>query len=198
MEFRYQILRNFDAESLSNKLYSSLYGAVGDVDVLMLMGKWFTVIDSPRGGRLDRCTVAFYELLQKGFHTATFSVKQYSITNDELLSTVGYGRKYGNEAGELLINTGKQNDPCPYSIVRTGPINTNNQYDYVILSQPLKYPTVVLARDPLKFEKLYQAEVKEFLITNLYWKPVVTFGGELFIVNATSCILSNKYYYLGI
>uniref|UniRef100_A0A0N5AKE8 Mono(ADP-ribosyl)transferase n=1 Tax=Syphacia muris TaxID=451379 RepID=A0A0N5AKE8_9BILA len=199
-----QILDSYDAENLSNKLYGSLYGSIGDVNVALLMGRWFTVIAIlqhftktkliqnlnfcffkflsvhfsdrfaasgrrrkvrsfklyPTTCSMNKGTCDFAdELLESGFHTATFSIKQYVQTSDGAVLRVGYGSKYGVEPGETLINTGNNNDPCPYSVVRTGPINSDNQYDYIILSQPLKYPTMVLARSPLKFEKLYKNQV---------------------------------------
>lgn len=48
------------------------------------------------------------------------------------------------------------------SVVRSGPINDNDQYDYIILTQPLKYPIMVLVRDPIDFDNKYKEEVMDY------------------------------------
>ncbi|VDN37306.1 unnamed protein product [Gongylonema pulchrum] len=100
-----------------------------------------------------------FELLDKTPYTATFTVRQYSQTSEKIQILEGYGRRLGPDPGELLINIGHPADPCPYSIVRSGPVNSDDLYDYVILTQPLKYPTIVLARDPFDFDTKYKQQV---------------------------------------
>ena len=42
-------------------------------------------------------------------------------------------------------------EACPYVVVKTGPVNEDGEYDYLILSQFLKSPVLGLARAPLRF-----------------------------------------------
>ncbi|EFO19061.2 hypothetical protein LOAG_09435 [Loa loa] len=133
--------------------------AVGDINISKLMGKWFVVVDTPSIHQ-EYCPIFYFELLDKTPYTAIFTVRQYSRNTEKIKILEGYGRKMGPNPAELLINTGHPADPCPYSIIRNGPINDNDQYDYIILTQPLKYPIIVLARDPVDFENKYKEEVK--------------------------------------
>lgn len=53
------------------------------------------------------------ELINQDQHTGTFTTKQYSKNNDDILIIEGHGKKIGSDPGELLINFGYPDDPCP-------------------------------------------------------------------------------------
>ncbi|VDK18710.1 unnamed protein product [Anisakis simplex] len=155
-----QMLQKIDAEELARKVYNSLYFAIGDVEVEKMMGRWYTVIDSP-AIHPEQCVVSYFESLNNDPYTSTFSIRQYARqgTTQKTEMLEGYGTKTGTDPGGILLITGHDSDPCPYSPISTGPLNAEGQYDYLILSQPLKYPTMVLARDPVRFDIKYKDTV---------------------------------------
>jgi lipocalin len=53
--------------------------------------------------------------------------------------------------------------PAPYWILELGPINTNNQYDYAIVSDNLSMYLFVLARDVATFNAKYKESVSATL-----------------------------------
>ncbi|CAG9536406.1 unnamed protein product [Cercopithifilaria johnstoni] len=106
------LLQKLDANDIANKLYNSLYMAVGDINVTKLMGKWFVVVDTPSIHN-EYCPIFYFELLDKTPYTATFTVRQYSRNTEKIKILEGYGRKMGIDPAELLINIGHPADPCP-------------------------------------------------------------------------------------
>ena len=48
-------------------------------------------------------------------------------------------------------------------MVKTGPLNSFNQYDYAIISNWVRFPVVVLARDPERFQREHMRDVLEYL-----------------------------------
>ncbi|KAL3998786.1 hypothetical protein ACH3XW_16465 [Acanthocheilonema viteae] len=186
------LLRSLDANDIANNLYNSLYMAVGDINVTKLMGKWFVVVDTPSIHH-EYCPIFYFELLDKTPYTAIFTVRQYSRNTEKIKILEGYGRKMGTDPAELLINIGHPADPCPYSIARSGPINVNEQYDYIILIQPLKYPIMVLARDPVDFDNKYKEEVKIFLENQHFWHSAFSLKNTTLFLNTTDCFRTNQY-----
>uniref|UniRef100_A0A2K6VL39 Lipocalin domain-containing protein n=1 Tax=Onchocerca volvulus TaxID=6282 RepID=A0A2K6VL39_ONCVO len=186
------LLQKIDASDIASNLYNSLYMAVGDINIIKLMGKWFMVVDTPSVHH-EYCPIFYFELLDKTLYTATFTVRQYSRNTEKIKILEGYGRKMGPDPAELLINIGHPADPCPYSIVRSGPINHNEQYDYIILTQPLKYPIMVLARDPIDFENKYKEEVKTFLGNQRFWHSSFSLKNTVLFLNTTDCFRTNQY-----
>jgi hypothetical protein len=51
-------------------------------------------------------------------------------------------------------------------VVKVGPLNEFNQYDYAIVSNWVRYPVYVMARDPERFQKWYMRDVLEYLEKN--------------------------------
>uniref|UniRef100_A0A0M3HZV8 Lipocalin/cytosolic fatty-acid binding domain-containing protein n=1 Tax=Ascaris lumbricoides TaxID=6252 RepID=A0A0M3HZV8_ASCLU len=183
------LIENVDTEEFASKIYNSIYFSIADIDIIKMLGEWQTVVDSPAIYG-QRCVIANYELLNNNAYTATFSIRQYSWNNDEISMFEGYGTKTGTDPGGVLILTGHPSDPCPYSPIFTGPINEDGLYDYIILSQPLKYPTMVLARDPITFNSKHKKQVKEFLDKYHFWNAVSALNNELSFVNASNCLIS--------
>lgn len=60
---------------------------------------------------------------------------------------------------EMLCSIHPRLEFFPDSPILTGPINEDGLYDYLILSQPFKYPTMVLARDPVIFDSKHKKQV---------------------------------------
>lgn len=48
-------------------------------------------------------------------------------------------------------------------VVKVGPLNQFNQYDYAIISNWVRFPVFVIARDPEVFQKYYMKEVLQYL-----------------------------------
>lgn len=113
-------------------------------------------------------------MLDKSTYSATFSTVQYSVraSDASIKLTHGTGRKYGPDPGNVLVGTGHAAEPCPCNEMRVcldhfravrsdfpikiGAIDKRTgQYPYVVLTQALKQPTVVLARDPKELIKMF-------------------------------------------
>lgn len=67
-------------------------------------------------------------------------------------------------------------------------------YEYVILSQFLKHPTMVLARDPHRFETKYRKEVEQFIDRLDFRKPITAPKNALRFINFTECP-SKEYFF---
>ncbi|KAK0425985.1 hypothetical protein QR680_009487 [Steinernema hermaphroditum] len=189
------VLANIDAENIAAKLFRNLYFAIGDVEVERLMGKWYMVVDSPTV-HSEQCSVSYYSLVDNDVYTATFSTRQYSLAGNSTVNYNGYGIKIGPDPGQVLINTGHPADPCPYFPIRLGSVDERGQYSYMILTQPLKHPTVVLARDPLDFELSHRAEVEDFLSRYGFTKPLalLNVNTTVHFTNASACLDAYLFY----
>uniref|UniRef100_A0A1I7Y9M8 Sulfotransfer_1 domain-containing protein n=1 Tax=Steinernema glaseri TaxID=37863 RepID=A0A1I7Y9M8_9BILA len=66
----------------------------------------------------------------------------------------------------------------------------------MILTQPLKHPTMVLARDPVDFELNHRAEVEDFLGRYGFLKPMPLFNvnSALHFANASACLDADLFY----
>ncbi|KAL3113041.1 hypothetical protein niasHT_013506 [Heterodera trifolii] len=190
-----KLIQNVNADQIAEKLQRNLYFAVDDVNVNALMGKWHTVIYSPLV-QSDYCAISYYELLDQSIYSSIFTTVQYSLKASDSTTNLahGTGQKYGPEPGSLLIVTGQPNEPCPYFPVKVGPIGKRNgQYAYLVLTQALKQPTTVLARDPKEFDELFREEVVDYLRRFGYWQNALM-GSELKSANWTKCDKTSPFF----
>lgn len=51
-------------------------------------------------------------------------------------------------------------------VIKKGPLNEFNQYDYAIISTWVRYPVIVVARDPERFRTVHMKNVLQFLEDN--------------------------------
>ncbi|KAI6182318.1 hypothetical protein M3Y97_00367100 [Aphelenchoides bicaudatus] len=177
------MLKEVDADSIADKVYRELYFMIDDLDVEQMMGTWHAVIDSP-GLHPERCVVSKFELLAKNEYSATFSTIQHA------------SEKFGVDPGNIFIYTGQPNDICPYFPTKVGPLNLKaNQFEYMVLTQALKHPTVVLARNPREFEERYKTEVMDYLKRSDFINPISALNYPLQVVNTTTCSNAHQLYY---
>ncbi|KJH49583.1 hypothetical protein DICVIV_04315 [Dictyocaulus viviparus] len=188
-----QILNSLDAEEVAKKIYSQLFFSMGDVQLEKLMGKWYTVVDTA-AVHPEECAVHYFELLLQTKFTGTFSSLLYASLKGETVTYQGFGRMVGPDPGEVFYTTGYPSDPCPYFPVKMGGLNSHGEYEYMILSQPLKYPTFVLARNMHQFEYKYKSEVYSFLEKHGFLSPIASLNTRLRFENATTCTQINRYY----
>ncbi|CAH1786650.1 unnamed protein product, partial [Owenia fusiformis] len=73
----------------------------------------------------------------------------------------GFGYKTETE-GQLLVELSGVPVPAPYWILKLGPV-VNGQYQYSIVSDPIRFTLFVLARDPQDFAEKYEQEVLSYL-----------------------------------
>uniref|UniRef100_A0A158P8F7 Lipocln_cytosolic_FA-bd_dom domain-containing protein n=1 Tax=Angiostrongylus cantonensis TaxID=6313 RepID=A0A158P8F7_ANGCA len=166
---------------------------MGDVQLGKLMGKWYTVVDTT-AVHPEECAVHYFELLMETNFTGTFSSLLYASHKAETVAYQGFGRMVGPDPGELFYTTGHPSDHCPYFPVKMGGLNSHGEYEYMILSQPLKYPTFVLARDLKRFENKYKPEVYSFLEKHGFLSPIASLNTRLHFENVTACNRINQYY----
>ena len=86
-------------------------------------------------------------------------------------------------------------------VIKLGPLNEYNQYDYAVVSNWVRFPVFVIARDPERFTRLHMKDVLEFLeknskfhfayrnnnwiqITSTWWQRLSTWSPLLTTANA--------------
>ena len=78
--------------------------------------------------------------------------------------------------------------------IKAGPLRPiDGKYAYLVLTQALKQPTLVLARDPAEFDAVYRDEVEDYLRRFGYWRNALT-GGQLHSANWTKCARNSPFY----
>lgn len=166
------ISRLFPQESTKNiasDLFKMVQPKSAAVDVDRMMGRWFNVINSPHVIN-EACTVSHLGALTNNTYSATFTVLKFyreGNPNGPPRFSLGYGFQSG-ETGQFTLHNSNSPDSEPFWVVKTGPLNQYNQYDYAIVSNWVKFPVFVMARDPERFQKYYMREVLQYLEENNY------------------------------
>ncbi|KAI6208078.1 hypothetical protein M3Y96_00076600 [Aphelenchoides besseyi] len=137
------------------------------------------------------------QLQSKTKYTATFSTVQKSRNYENVQRVyTGHGEKIGNDPGNIFIHTGHPNDPCPYFPVKVGPIHeSSGQFEYMVITQPMKHPTMVLARDAQKFEREYRKHVEEYLQRSDFINPLTALNHPLQFINRSTCENGHQLHY---
>ncbi|CAL2030150.1 unnamed protein product [Caenorhabditis brenneri] len=187
------LLQSFQMDEVATKQYNSLFFGMADMQIEKFMGKWYTVVDSKEVHKED-CSIFYFDMVLQTSYTATFTSKQYALINNDVITNEGYGSVVGPEPGAVLITTGHEKDQCPFFPVRIGGLNTEGEYQYMILSTPLKYPTMVLARDMEQFDTKYKTEVYDFVEKNGFMSPMAALNTRLHFTDIDVCRKVNKLY----
>jgi hypothetical protein len=77
-----------------------------------------------------------------------------------------------------------------------GPVHEeSNQFEYMVLTQALKHPTVVLARNPRVFDQQFKAEVMDYLKRSDFVNPISAFNYPLQVTNTSMCSNAHQLHY---
>jgi lipocalin len=164
-----RLLPQDSAQNLAKDVFKALHPPAADIEVDRMMGRWFQVINSPHVIR-EACTVSHFGALTNNTYSATFTILKFyreGNPNGPPRFSLGYGFKVG-DSGEFVIHNSNSADAEPFWVIKTGPLNEYNQYDYAIISNWVKFPVFVIARDPTRFQEKYMRDVLQFLEQNNY------------------------------
>lgn len=74
-----------------------------------------------------------------------------------------------------------------------GGLNHQGEYEYMVWSTPLKYPTMVLARDHEKFEKKHRREVEDWTEKHGFVSPIAALNTKMFFSKPGACKQTYSY-----
>ncbi|TMS37210.1 hypothetical protein L596_004187 [Steinernema carpocapsae] len=156
-------------KNLAKDVFRAVHPEAENVDVARMMGRWFQVINSPHVIR-EACTVSHFGALTNNTYSATFTILKFyreGNANGPPRFSLGYGFKAG-DTGQFLLHTSNSPDAEPFWVIKKGPLNEYNQYDYAIVSNWVRFPVFVIARDPERFRTKHMKDVLHFLEDNNY------------------------------
>lgn len=156
-------------KNLAKNVFRAIHPAAENVEVMRLMGRWFQVINSPHVIR-EACTVLHFGALTNNTYSAAFTILKFyreGNSNGPPRFSLGYGFKAG-DTGQFSLHSSNSPDSEPFWIIKLGPLNEYNQYDYAVISNWVRYPVFVIARDPERFRVKHMKHVLQFLEDNSY------------------------------
>uniref|UniRef100_A0A915DET3 Lipocalin/cytosolic fatty-acid binding domain-containing protein n=1 Tax=Ditylenchus dipsaci TaxID=166011 RepID=A0A915DET3_9BILA len=130
------------------------------------MGQWYQVVYSPPLTQ-SACSVVSYKKLadvNNGGIGSIFEIFEYTTDGTPYTKpkiTSGYAIL--KQAGELILRTTAHQEDVNVHVIFTGPINTNGEYEFTIMSTNCNYPVYVFARDPIVYKQRYEAAVNQIL-----------------------------------
>jgi len=164
-----RLLPQDSTKNIAKDVFKAIQPKSADVDVDRMMGRWFQVINSPHVIR-EACTVSHFGALTNNTYSATFTILKFyreGNPNGPPRFSLGYGFKSG-DTGQFTLHNSNSPDSEPFWVVKVGPLNQFNQYDYAVISNWVRFPVFVVARDPEQFQKFYLREVLQYLEENNY------------------------------
>ncbi|KAE9553154.1 hypothetical protein FO519_003633 [Halicephalobus sp. NKZ332] len=164
-----RLLPKDTTKNLAKNVFRAIHPSAENVDVGRMMGRWFQVINSPHVIR-ESCTVSHFGALTNNTYSATFTIVKFyreGNPNGPPRFSLGYGFKAG-DTGQFMIHNSNSPDAEPFWVIKLGPLNEYNQYDYAVVSNWVRFPVFVIARDPEGFTRRHMKDVLEFLEKNNY------------------------------
>ncbi|KAI6226487.1 hypothetical protein M3Y99_01287600 [Aphelenchoides fujianensis] len=164
-----RLLPKDTTKNLAKNVFRAVHPAAENVDVARMMGRWFQVINSPHVIR-EACAVTHFGALTNNTYSATFTILKFyreGNPNGPPRFSLGYGFKAG-DTGQFLLHSSNSPDAEPFWVIKLGPLNEYNQYDYAVVSNWVRFPVFVIARDAERFQRVHMKGVLQFLEDNNY------------------------------
>jgi lipocalin len=145
------------------------------------LGRWYQVysdlfVDATFENS-SYCDIADYGIYPNDTISVWNRERQYSVTGPERQIFGWANTENSSNPGELTVHLQTTGFPAPYWVYQLGPV-VNNQYEYSIISDPLKLTLFVLARNVTQFMENYNENVTNYLtkegFTNFINSPIPT------------------------
>jgi lipocalin len=145
--------------------FAVYYKPVDELNIDNYTGRWYQVykdIGDMTFQGFGTCAIADYKLEYN-----TISILNSQINKDGSVNQITGTAFYddGNSGGELTVNLDGVNNDAPYWVFDLGPV-VDNEYQYSLVSDNLKFTLFVLARNVTEYYNTYDKYVLEQL--NIY------------------------------
>jgi lipocalin len=154
---------------------------VADLNRTQYLGHWYQIysdlfVDATFENS-SFCDTAEYALYPNDTISVWNRERQYNVSGPER-QIFGWAETTDpTKPGELSVHLQTTEFPAPYWIYALGPVK-NDQYEYSVVSDPLKLTLFVLARNVSRFMEHYNLNVTNYLteqgFTGLLNSPVLT------------------------
>lgn len=130
------------------------------------MGQWYQVVYSPplSGGQ---CSMVAYKKLNdvnNGGPGSIFEIFEYTTDGTPYgKPRISSGYAMIRSPGELIYRTTSNQEDVNVHVLHVGPVNGNDEYEYIIMSTNCNFPLYVFARDPVTYKQRYESEVNAIL-----------------------------------
>ncbi|KAI6177325.1 hypothetical protein M3Y97_00894400 [Aphelenchoides bicaudatus] len=187
-----RLLPKDTTKNLARNVFRAVHPAAENVDVGRMMGRWFQVINSPHVIR-EACTVTHFGALTNNTYSATFTILKFfreGNPNGPPRFSLGYGFKAG-DTGQFVLHSSNSPDSGAIldhqigSFERTSTLIKCNSI--AVVSNWVRYPVFVIARDPERFQRLHMKSVLQFLEDNNYINVMTKAFSLISPVDYSSC-----------
>ncbi len=162
-------------------LFATAYAQVSTLNQTQYLGHWYQMysdlfVDATFENS-SVCDTADYALYPNQTISVWNRERQYNVSGPERQIFGWASVDDPSKPGELTVHLQTTEFPAPYWVYQLGPI-INDQYQYSIVSDPLKLTLFVLARNVSEFTRIYNEIVLAYLIeqgfTNDLNRPIPT------------------------
>jgi lipocalin len=162
-------------------LIAFAFAQVTELNQTQYLGRWYQVysdlfVDATFENS-SFCDTADYGFNQNNTISVLNRERQYNGTGPEREIYGWADVADATKPGELTVHLQTTEFPAPYWVYQLGPV-VKDQYEYAVVSDPLKLTLFVLARNVTKFMDKYNRNVTDYLteegFTGLVNSPVLT------------------------
>lgn len=154
---------------------------VAELNRTQYLGRWYQIyadlfVDATFENS-SFCDTADYAVYPNDTISVWNRERQYNVTGPERQIFGWAAADDPSKPGELTVHLQTTGFGAPYWVYQLGPVH-KEQYEYSIVSDPLKLSLFVLARNVTRFMDKYNANVTEYLteqgFTTLVNSPILT------------------------
>ncbi len=162
-------------------LFGIVYSQVSELNQTQYLGRWYQIysdlfVDATFENS-SFCDTADYGLNENKTISVWNRERQYNVTGPERQIFGWASAEDSAQPGKLTVHLQTTEFPAPYWVYQLGPV-VKDQYEYAVVSDPLKLTLFVLARNVTKFLDKYNRNVTDYLteqgFTGLVNSPIVT------------------------
>lgn len=156
---------------------------VPELNQTQYLGRWYQVYSDAAVyitfENSSYCDTADYGVNPNGTISVLNRERQYGPSGPERIINGWAAVDSTAEPGQLTVHLQTVEFPAPYWVYQLGPATYNgNQYQYAVVSDPLKFTLFVLARNVTTFMTTWSASVLAYLqdngFTGLFNTPLLT------------------------